>query len=133
MFIPLKTALFYWVKMMFFPALRLGQRLASQAVAHKTKAGVPGRSPKGVGWCPRPELNWDQRFRKPLLYPFELRGQAVTRENTPPAANGKRNAILKILISTVIIIPSSFDHDYDYELRLRRGFAFRFALRKKSA
>jgi hypothetical protein len=25
-------------------------------------------------WCPRPELNWDQRFRKPLLYPFELRG-----------------------------------------------------------
>src|SRR4051794_37246878 len=25
------------------------------------------------GWYPRPELNRDQRFRKPLLYPFELR------------------------------------------------------------
>ena len=25
-------------------------------------------------WRPRPELNWDTRFRKPLLYPFELRG-----------------------------------------------------------
>jgi hypothetical protein len=25
------------------------------------------------GWCSRPELNWDKRFRKPLLYPFELR------------------------------------------------------------
>ena len=24
-------------------------------------------------WYSRPELNWDQRFRKPLLYPFELR------------------------------------------------------------
>ena len=36
-------------------------------------------------WCPRPELNWDQRFRKPLLYPFELRGQceliAFVRQN----------------------------------------------------
>ena len=26
-------------------------------------------------WYPRPELNRDQRFRKPLLYPFELRRQ----------------------------------------------------------
>ena len=26
-------------------------------------------------WYPRPELNGNQRFRKPLLYPFELRGQ----------------------------------------------------------
>src|SRR5213595_527410 len=29
-------------------------------------------------WYPRPELNWNQRFRKPLLYPFELRGQSLT-------------------------------------------------------
>ncbi len=28
-----------------------------------------------VEWRPRPELNWNRRFRKPLLYPFELRGQ----------------------------------------------------------
>src|SRR5579859_7896248 len=27
-----------------------------------------------IKWRPRPELNWDTRFRKPLLYPFELRG-----------------------------------------------------------
>ena len=46
----------------------------------------------GKGWCPRPELNWDQRFRKPLLYPFELRGRNYFVENTPAAANGKRNA-----------------------------------------
>ena len=25
------------------------------------------------GWCSRPESNGDQRFRKPPLYPFELR------------------------------------------------------------
>lgn len=28
-----------------------------------------------TGWCPRPELNRDQTFRKRLLYPFELRGR----------------------------------------------------------
>ena len=28
-------------------------------------------------WYPRPELNRDLRFRKPLLYPFELRGQTI--------------------------------------------------------
>lgn len=27
-------------------------------------------------WYPHPELNRDQRFRKPPLYPFELWGQA---------------------------------------------------------
>src|SRR5881394_3791156 len=27
----------------------------------------------GQSWYSRPELNRDQRFRKPLLYPFELR------------------------------------------------------------
>ena len=26
-------------------------------------------------WYPHPELNGNQRFRKPLLYPFELWGQ----------------------------------------------------------
>jgi hypothetical protein len=29
------------------------------------------------GWYPHPELNRNPRFRKPLLYPFELWGQAV--------------------------------------------------------
>ena len=27
-----------------------------------------------AGECPRPDLNRDTRFRKPLLYPVELRG-----------------------------------------------------------
>jgi hypothetical protein len=43
----------------------------------------------GQGWYPHPELNGNQRFRKPLLYPFELWGQAGPVENTPAAANGK--------------------------------------------
>ena len=30
-------------------------------------------------WCPRPELNRDGRFRKPLLYPFEVQGQISSR------------------------------------------------------
>ena len=34
-----------------------------------TDAGTSDR----VVWYSRPELNWDLRFRKPLLYPFELR------------------------------------------------------------
>jgi hypothetical protein len=45
--------------------------------------------PESPVWYPRPELNWDPRFRKPLLYPFELRERA-SRKNTPAAANGKR-------------------------------------------
>src|SRR5205085_398855 len=32
-------------------------------------------------WYSRPELNWDQRFRKPLLYPFELREPASTKRS----------------------------------------------------
>ena len=28
-----------------------------------------------MGWYPHPELNGNPRFRKPLLYPFELWGQ----------------------------------------------------------
>ena len=27
-----------------------------------------------ASWCPRPDLNRNTRFRKPLLYPVELRG-----------------------------------------------------------
>jgi hypothetical protein len=30
-------------------------------------------------WYPHPELNGDPRFRKPLLYPFELWGQPRKR------------------------------------------------------
>jgi small subunit ribosomal protein S18 len=30
-----------------------------------------------TSWCPRPDLNRDTRFRKPLLYPVELRGLLV--------------------------------------------------------
>jgi hypothetical protein len=30
-----------------------------------------------VKWCPRPDLNRDKRFRKPLLYPVELRGRRM--------------------------------------------------------
>ena len=35
------------------------------------------------GWYSRPELNRDQRFRKPLLYPFELREHASARLDGP--------------------------------------------------
>ena len=28
-------------------------------------------------WCPDQELNLDPRFRKPLLYPFELSGRGA--------------------------------------------------------
>ena len=31
-------------------------------------------------WYPRPDLNRDLRFRKPLLYPVELRGPMKTKE-----------------------------------------------------
>jgi hypothetical protein len=34
-------------------------------------------------WYPRPELNRDLRFRKPLLYPFELRGRTRLRKAAP--------------------------------------------------
>ena len=30
-----------------------------------------------LSWYPHPELNRDQRFRKPPLYPFELWGQTI--------------------------------------------------------
>ena len=31
-------------------------------------------------WCPRPDLNRNTRFRKPLLDPVELRGQTIVSE-----------------------------------------------------
>jgi hypothetical protein len=40
-------------------------------------------------WYPRPELNRDLRFRKPLLYPFELRGhpgRSAVRQLAAPAS-----------------------------------------------
>ncbi len=47
----------------------------------KSEAGKSGVAAKvledfacGESWYPRPELNGDPRFRKPLLYPFELQG-----------------------------------------------------------
>lgn len=42
-----------------------------------SRSGVfsPSRAFKSRYWCPRPDLNRDARFRKPLLYPVELRGQ----------------------------------------------------------
>ena len=50
------------------------------------------------------------RFRKPLLYPFELRERA-NRENTPAAANGKPapfgHFLILILILILIFAPTS--------------------------
>ena len=34
-------------------------------------------SSAGSRWYPHPELNGNQRFRKPLLYPFELWGRFI--------------------------------------------------------
>ena len=34
-------------------------------------------------WCPRPDLNRDKRFRKPLLYPVELRGRSDAKRRRP--------------------------------------------------
>jgi hypothetical protein len=51
----------------------------SQIVPEFQKANVQMKGMEAAGftnWYSRPELNWDQRFRKPLLYPFELRERA---------------------------------------------------------
>ena len=54
-----------------------------KAIIHEIICGTPveTRAPTTAlqGKCPHPELNWDQRFRKPLLYPFELWGQAISK------------------------------------------------------
>ena len=47
------------------------------------------------GWYPRPDLNRDLRFRKPLLYPVELRGQITITgvlEGEAPAEPGLRTS-----------------------------------------
>ncbi len=43
----------------------------------KTPCKQAADNSSGNGWYSRPELNWDQRFRKPLLYPFELRERSL--------------------------------------------------------
>ena len=45
---------------------------------HKLRRGRPGLTCK-ASWYPRSELNRNPRFRKPLLYPFELREQPWRR------------------------------------------------------
>ena len=42
----------------------------------RTAQRVTG-SHDSIGWYPHPELNRDQRFRKPPLYPFELWGRPL--------------------------------------------------------
>ena len=37
-----------------------------------------------VGWYPHPELNGNPRFRKPLLYPFELWGHSAYYQSLTP-------------------------------------------------
>ena len=49
----------------------------------------------GKIWYSRPELNRDQRFRKPLLYPFELRERceratSLTQPYAPPQTETRR-------------------------------------------
>ena len=54
----------------------------SQFLAALRLPGAVNELPHGTDflrspdWCPRPDLNRDARFRKPLLYPVELRGLA---------------------------------------------------------
>jgi hypothetical protein len=53
--------MFIWLQM---PSIYAVIWHFSSRLALFAQAGQPGRSPKGAGWCPHPELNWDQRFRK---------------------------------------------------------------------
>ena len=54
-----------------------------------------------VGVCPRPELNRDGRFRKPLLYPFEVQGHTGRRQisafptSTPRRKDAKKQGFRK--------------------------------------
>ncbi len=43
------------------------------------------------GWYPHPELNGDQRFRKPPLYPFELWGRNRPENLTPSSGECKKH------------------------------------------
>ena len=45
---------------------------------HSRKLNGPGKFGNAESWYPRPELNRDLRFRKPLLYPFKLRGHPMS-------------------------------------------------------
>lgn len=49
---------------------------ASHGMTRVGVAGVPWLPLGSLWWRPRPELNRNSRFRKPVLYPFELRGRA---------------------------------------------------------
>src|SRR6266567_5161249 len=57
-------------------------RQGMAATRNEVPANAPRCSRRGnnaPGWYSRPELNRDRRFRKPLLYPFELREQPCHR------------------------------------------------------
>lgn len=45
-------------------------------------------------WYPRPELNWNQSFRKRRLYPFELRGQDDAPESRFTLEDSVRASLL---------------------------------------
>jgi hypothetical protein len=47
-------------------------------------------------------LNRDQRFRKPLLYPFELRGRAEADKPIPRAAQCKGSGLTNMLAMSCI-------------------------------
>jgi hypothetical protein len=64
MFIWLQMPSFYAVIWHFSSRLALFAQAGLPDRSPTAKVGMPSRSPKGAGWCPHPELNWDQRFRK---------------------------------------------------------------------
>ena len=47
------------------------------SVAHNVLRNLSG------SWCPRPDLNRNQLFRKQLLYPVELRGRIADGHDSP--------------------------------------------------
>src|SRR5258705_12912562 len=51
----------------------------SSAIARR-KVSTRSDDDPGTSWRPRPELNRNSRFRKPVLYPFELRGRAISTQ-----------------------------------------------------
>ena len=68
---PKKTPLHQLVEEFYpqFAANRLAHFVSSNSFAEAV-------SWLRVSWYPHPELNGDPRFRKPLLYPFELWGRS---------------------------------------------------------
>src|ERR1039458_2743853 len=69
MFIWLQMPSFYAVIWHFSSRLALFAQAGLPDRSPTAKVGMPSRSPKGAGWCPHPELNWDQRFRKQRSLP----------------------------------------------------------------